>query len=94
MTAKFKTLAVAAAFFAAGSMAGPRLFSVTPAHAAEAAGGNQSVVQALDNQVGCPYYNQNGRHWRGGRRGRGGCWNQGQQPPCWGDDGQGQGQQS
>ncbi|WP_276689344.1 MULTISPECIES: hypothetical protein [Acidaminococcus] len=91
MTTKFKTIAMAAVFFAAGSVAGPRLFSTPAVHASEAVSGKQPVVQALDNQVGCPYYNQNGRHWRGGRRG--GCWNQ-DQPPCWGDDSQGQGQQS
>ena len=91
MTAKFKTLAVAAAFFAAGSIAGPRLLAISPVHAAEAVTENQPVVQTLDNQVGCPYYQQNGHHRRAGRRG--GCWNQ-DQPPCWGDDSQGQGKQS
>lgn len=91
MTNKFKMVAMGVVFFAAGAVAGPRLFHVGAVHADEVKPNNQPVVQTLDNQVGCPCYEQNGHHYRGGRRG-GGCWNG--QPPCWqyNDDNGNQGQ--
>lgn len=83
MKQSIKMLAMGVVFFAAGAVAGPRMFHVGAVHAGEGKPDNQPVVQTLDNQVGCPYYDQNGHHYRGGRRG--GCWNG--QPPCWQDDG-------
>jgi hypothetical protein len=83
MKQSIKMLAMGAVFFAAGAVAGPRMFHAGAVHAGEGKPDNQTVVQTLDNQVGCPYYDQNGHHYRGGRRG--GCWNG--QPPCWQDDG-------
>ncbi len=85
MDKKGKMIVMAAAFFACGALAGPRVFAA--AQDGPAAGEGRPAVQALDDTAGCPYYRQNGRHWRGGRRG---CWNQDSQPPCWqGQEGDG-----